>query len=396
MREITLSLYDRGEGTNVAIQPLLDEFERKHHIHVNLKLYGWAESWAKLVEIALYGHGPDLSELGTTGVLDFVRMNALINFSPAELNIIGSEKDFFLINWRSSVVPGPSGDAPIVWAMPWTADIRLIFYDRKLVERAKIETATGFQNIDAIDETIGKLRDFSELPIAFSTLNTQINLHNLASWIWDAGGDLMAPDGKQVAFDSEKALRGIHSFFRLGRFLPAEYHKTDQFESERLFLSGKAAILCSGYWIIRDAPNDPTVLENIGIAAMPGASFVGGTNLAIWKHSLDREGALLLLDFLVKESAEYKLFPLFGLPAHVPSWKKVQFMEEPYFTILRDALQNGRTFPVGELWGLVEKRLVDAIPAVWERVLASDQSDIDKILADTIVPLAQRLNMSFL
>jgi hypothetical protein len=111
---------------------------------------------------------------------------------------------------------------------------------------------------------------------------------------------------------------------------------------------------------------------------------------------MDREAALLLLDFLVKESAGYNLFPLFGLPAYVPSWKKVQFMEEPYFTILLDALQNGRTFPVGELWGLVEKRLIDAIPIVWEKVLVSGENDIDKILAETIVPLAQRLNISFL
>src|SRR5689334_7602114 len=396
MREIALSLYERGEATNRVIQPLLDDFERKHHIHVNLKLYDWAEGWSKLVEFALYGHGPDLSEVGSTGIMDFVRMNALNMFSPSELNAIGSENDFFSTNWRSGVVPNPSGGAPLAWAIPWTADVRLIFYHRKLLDQAQIETATGFQNLEAIDQTIGKLKKFSELPIVFSTLRTHLNLHILASWVWSTGGNFMAPDGKQVAFDSEKALHGMHSFFRLGRYLPAEYHKTSQFESEQLFLSGKATILCSGYWIIRDAPNDPTVLTNIGIAAMPGASFVGGTNLVIWKHSMDREAALLLLDFLIKESAGCNLFPLFGLPAYVPSWKKVQFMEEPYFTILLDALQNGRTFPVGELWGLVEKRLVDTIPVVWEKVLASNENDTDKILTETVVPLAQRLNISFL
>jgi multiple sugar transport system substrate-binding protein len=396
MREVTLSLYDRGGGDNLAIQPLLDAFEHKHRIHVNLQLYGWHESWAKQVETALYGHGPDISEVGSTGVLDFVRMNSVNSLSPSELNLIGSEKDFFPTNWRSGVVTGPSDDNPVAWAIPWTADLRLVFFRRELLEQAKVDPDAGFKDIETIDETIAKLSGVSELPLALTTLSTQVNLHNLASWLWDAGGDLMAPDGKSVAFDGEKALRGMHYFFRLGRYLPAELHKTNQDQTDQLFISGKAAAIFGGYWIGLHALSKPAPIADLGIAAMPGASFVGGTNLLIWKHAQEREGAILLLDFLVKHSAEHRLFPIFGLPAYIPAWEKVDFIRQPYSTILLDALQKGRTFPVGELWGLVEKRLVDAIPMVWEKVLASSENDVDKVLTDTIIPLAKRLNMSFL
>ena len=396
MREVTLSLYDRGGGDTLVIQPLLDAFEHKHRIHVNLQLYGWHESWAKQVETALYGHGPDISEVGSTGVLDFVRMNAVSNLSPSELHLIGSEKDFFPTNWRSGVVTSPPDDQPVAWAIPWTADLRLMFFRRELLERAKVDPAVGFKDIEIIDETIAKLSGVSELPLALTTLSTQVNLHNLASWLWDAGGDLMAPDGKSVAFDSESAMRGMHYFFRLGRYLPVELRKTDQNETDQLFISGKAAVLFGGYWVGLAALDEPAPLPDLGISAMPGASFVGGTNLLIWKHAKEREGTLLLLNFLIKQSAEHRLFPIFGLPAYIPAWEKVDFIRQPYSTILLDALQKGRTFPVGELWGLVEKRLVDTIPMIWEKVLASSENDVDKVLADTIVPLAKRLNMSFI
>ena len=134
--------------------------------------------------------------------------------------------------------------------------------------------------------------------------------------------------------------------------------------------------------------------DNLGMMAMPGASFVGGTHLLTWKHTRNREKTLALADFLVKRSAEYNIFPAYGLPAYVPGWDKVHFIAEPYFSTLLDALQKGRSFPSGQLWGLVEKRLVDAIPIVWEKVLNADEQDIDKILGETIVPLAERINMT--
>jgi hypothetical protein len=59
-----------------------------------------------------------------------------------------------------------------------------------------------------------------------------------------------------------------------------------------------------------------------------------------------------------------------------------------------DAMQNGRSFPDTRLWALAEKHLSETIPQIWDAVIANpDESD--KIVEETIAPLARRLRLTF-
>jgi ABC-type glycerol-3-phosphate transport system substrate-binding protein len=165
---------------------------------------------------------------------------------------------------------------------------------------------------------------------------------------------------------------------------------------DQLFLSGQAAAVFNGSWILGNPDFTSAVRSTLGLAPMPGASFVGGSHLVTWKHSVKKEAALALVNFLVKHSGKYGLFPTFGLPAFLPGWSTQRLVEEPYFAVFQQALQDGRSFPSSELWGLVEKRLVGVLPSIWEKVLNVNvnEPDIDGILAETIIPLARNLNLS--
>lgn len=398
MQQISLSIFNHGgkaQQQAMLMRSLLDAFEREQHIHVDVETIDWHKGWAKLVEMAIYGRGPDLSEVGSTWVMDLVRMNALKGLSVLEMAPIASGKDFVPANWNASIDSEATGEVPVVWGIPWSADVRLVFYRRDLLEQANIDPAHAFEHIDAFDQTLAKLKAHGhELPISLSTLRSHMNIHNLASWIWDSGGDFMMPDGKHVAFDDPKALRGMHYYFGLGQYIPADYRKIDDGEVDPFFLSGRAVTIFSGSWTIWEARASQAIYSKIGLAPMPGASFVGGSHLVVWKHSQKKEAALALLDFLVKRSTQHEMFPLFGLPAYLPDWSKSQFMEEPYFSVFHQALQTGRSFPSSELWGLVEKHLADIVPSIWEKVLDSNGQDVDSIVAEKVLPLARKLNAS--
>jgi multiple sugar transport system substrate-binding protein len=397
MQQITLSVFNRNaliEEQHVRLRSLLDTFEREQHIHVEVEFIDWQVGWSRLVEMAIYGRGPDLSEVGSTWVMDLVRMNALSSLSPLEMGRIGGEKDFVPANWNASITHSISGP-PIVWGVPWTADVRMIFYRRDLLEQAKIDPTNAFEHADLLDKTLAELRAHGqEVPVSLSTLRSHMNIHQMASWIWDSGGDFMSSDGKRVAFDDPQALRGMRYYFGLRQYIPAIHHKIFDHEVDQLFLSGQAGAIFSGIWVIAKARVSSNIFSKIGSAPMPGASFVGGSHLVVWKHSLKKEATLALLDFLVKRSTQHGIFPIFGLPAYLPDWGKTHFLEEPYFSAFYQGLQKGRSFPTSELWGLVEKRLADIVPSIWEKVLDSDKPDIDKILAETILPLAKNLNVS--
>jgi multiple sugar transport system substrate-binding protein len=399
MQQLRLSVFNYGNQANqqtVLMRSLLDTFEHEQHIHVDLEVLDWSVALARLVEIAIYGRGPDVSQVGSTWVMDLAGMNALQSLSPLEMKPIGSEKDFVPANWNVCTTPSSTKGVPVVWAIPWSADVRMVFYRRDFLEQAKIDPTCAFEHIDAVDQTLAKLKTYGhELPVSLSTLRSYNSIYHMASWVWDSGGDFMTPDGKHVAFGDPRALRGMSYYFGLGQYIPiAQHQKILDHEADRLFISGQAGAVFSGPWILGELCKNPAVNATVGVAPMPGASFVGGSHMVIWKHSQKKEAALALLDFLVKRSMQHGMFPLFNFPAYLRDWNATRFLEEPYFSAFRNTLQKGRSFPASKLWVLVEKHLADVVPPIWEKILNANHPDIGKILAETIVPLAQQLDMS--
>jgi multiple sugar transport system substrate-binding protein len=394
MQEIELTIFDRGDR-GALIQPLLDEFERSYKIHVKLELLNWEAGWSKLLEVALYGHGPDLSEVGSTWVMDFVRMNAASPLSPAEVIRLGNEHDFFPMNWRSGIVPAKDGEAQVTWAIPWTSDLRLAYYRQDLFEKAGLDPVHVLEHVHELPQAIEALKAKGfELPLALSTQRSRINLHLMASWIWDMGGDFLTPDGNRVALDTPAALHGMRHYFELGKYIPEARRKMEDVEADQLFIAGDAAMVFSGWWILPHPQTAPAIRANIRITAMPGASFVGGTHMLLWKHSRKRDYAFLLAEFMAKYAAQHKIFPTYSLPAYIPGWDKIQFLNEPQREAVLAALKNGHSFPIGQLWGLVEKRLTDAMPIIWERIFEKGPDAVEQTLAETIVPLARRINIT--
>lgn len=390
MEELTFSVFDHGPGSIASMQELLKKFEQQEGIRVRLEVLGWDVGWPRMVEVALYQHGPDVSQIGNTWVMDFVHMNALEPFSAEEINTITDGMRFFEPSWNSCVTA--TDNQRQVWAIPWSGDVRVMYYRRDLLAQAGIDESTAFENAESIENTLKSLKQNGvNTPLAIQTLFSRISVHNLASWVWGAGGDFLSPDSKHVLFHQEPALSGIQSYFRLGKYLGPNPLRDDG-QADEEFWSGRAAMTLSGYWVMRDPRMPETVQANMRLTQLPGVSFVGGHNLVVWKHSRHRKAAIRLLKFLGSQAAEPFIYPNFGLPLRESGWTASPF-DSPNFGIFRSALHAGRSFPTGRLWGLVEKRLAELMPVLWQEVLQNPQQ-ADSIIKTQIGNIANRLEMA--
>src|SRR5512143_1870538 len=104
------------------IQPILNEFEAKYHIHVKVRLSAWDTAWSELVKVALYNDGPDLSEVGSTWLGDLISMSALHAFEAEEINQLGKAGHFLPAAWQGCQL----FDQPEVWAIPWLVGARFV------------------------------------------------------------------------------------------------------------------------------------------------------------------------------------------------------------------------------------------------------------------------------
>ena len=393
MEEVSFSVFDHGADAIAHLRTLLADFEQKQRVHVRLTVLPFEGAWSTMVRMALYMDGPDISAVGTSWVGDFVRMDALHSFTETEVRLLGNAESFLPASWQSAVLSDERGST--VWAMPWLADARIVCYRRDVLEQAGIDATTAFQSPEQFESALQQLQAAGvALPLVIPTKSSQLAVHNLASYIWQAGGSFLDPYDGTLAFDRPEALTGMQHYFRLGRYLAAEARGCDETHSDDIFSAGRAAITFGGHWLLQDPRIEPQLHANLGVAPLLGVPFVGGYHLVIWCFKRKSPTVLKLVEFLAGRQAPQSIYPAFGLPARREILEQAPGLQVPPFTAYAPMLQNGRSFPSARMWGLIEKNLVDVLPAIWTDMLASDEPDLTAILDRYIAPLAHRLRLT--
>ena len=396
MEEIELSIMLHGADPAGDLQSLLDQFGARHRCRVRVKVLSWETGWAELVKVALYRHGPDVSEVGTGWVSNLVVMNALRPFERSELNAIGGPSAFLDSAWRSGRVVGDKQP----WAVPWLADTRVIYYRRDLLAKVQIDEQTAFQSPQQLEQTLERLQaSGTASPWVVTTQYARNTLHNVASWIWGAGGDFISADGKRTLFDQAESRAGIRAYFGLHRYLSPAARNLSILQSESLYQQGEAAVTISGPWLVlRDVKEQPVAAEvtaNTGATLPPGVPWVGGSNLVIWKHSLHEKLAVELVRFLTSQPVQHSYSQRVGLlPVRLDVLNSSPFADHPLYRVMGEGAKTGRSFPSFSAWGLVEDCLTAELTNLWAKVLADPQLDLDAAINERLGPLARGLGLT--
>lgn len=385
METITFSIFEPA-GYRTYIQSLAEKFEQEKHIHVEIEEVEWADGWKRLVDSALYGRGPDVSDIGNTWVIDLANMNVLRPFSDVEIQKIMAGKEYFQPCIAGSKANGAT------WSIPFIGDARVVFYRKSMLAQAGVAEENAFQTIDAFEKTLLQLKNNgAKTALSLPTQSAAVNLQSLASWIWHCGGDLFSQDGKELIFDKPEALNGIKAYFRLGNYIGED--RLNQPQAEQLFRDGNAAVHISGHWLFKGKLAEG-LIQDVGVAPTLNFqdTFVGAEHLVVWKHSRRAQAALEFVEFVCNKQSNPFLFPHFGLPPYEEAWQKAPF-NNPEYAVQHGCLQAGRSYPNSTLRALVEKRLVTLLPTIWDQVL-QNPSQADLIVEKEIKNLAKRLRLT--
>jgi len=393
MVKLELSIFDHREKTSSHVQELLIEFEKKERVKVELEVIPWQGAWERMVNVALYGEGFDVSEVGSTWVGDFVKMDALSQFTPGDLNLVGNENDFAPGCWSSGVTRTPDGSQQI-WSIPWSADTRVIYYRSDLLEKAGVQESSAFSTLENFENTLVVLRKSGiDVPFTMPMKRSRQQIHILCSFVWKAGGEFISPSGRKIIFNEPAARKGMKEYFSLGKHLAPQARKMEEGESEDTFIDGKTAVTISGTWVMSRSFS-PKIRPFIKTAMLPGIPWVGGSNFVVWKNARYSREAIRLIKFLTNSENSDKILPDLGLPTRLKSLDAPLYKTDPHWKVMRQAVLSGRAFSTEQLWGLIETRLTDLLPIIWEQVLAEPETNVDEILDQYIPGLARRLSMT--
>lgn len=389
MVEIEFSIMIHKPEEADTIRPLLGVFERQYHIKVHLVPILWAggTGWMEIANMAIHQHGVDVSEIGTTWVGSLAGMGALRPFEQTEIDQLGGPQAYFDVLWKSGILIGDER----VWSIPWLSHPLVLYYRHDWLSQMGIGQPQLAFDAERFFSTLDQfVKNGLSHPFVLEMNGTSM-LHEAAIWVWQAGGDFLSADGRQVLFNQPAALEGLEKYYSLRRYLAITKFNDVYHDAVEVFMGHNAACIIAGPWMALNLDRRGSQLP-FSMVRAPGITHVGGSSLVMWQHTRLPEAAFTLIKFLSERATQAQASPhAFVLPSRRQAIRDL-VINDPYYQVYLDTLLIGRTYPVTRQWGFIEQKLVIAFESIWERLITNPFGDIKDILCRQLDPLARRLN----
>ncbi len=316
---VRLWIMPNGPKPKEDMDALLKPFTEKTGVKVDTEVVGWDVQFDRIRNAAVSGEAPDVTQAGTTQVPFFA---ALGGFEDINKNTedVGGEAAYPKGVWQTTQVVGRDG----TWALPWFTEARAIYYRKDALKKAGVDEATAFTDWDAFRATLEKVKPVKEIggepiqPFGSPGKKAFDLVHHVMPFVWDAGGAELTEDDKKSAIASPEAETGVKFVADL---LTAGLYDKSQLERdgtrvENQFKGGRLAVWIGGPWVlgsVKRADDEnwvPVARKNVGIAPMPsgpvgeGFTFVGGSNLMMFKSSKNKDAAWALMKYLSQDQIQ--------------------------------------------------------------------------------------------
>jgi multiple sugar transport system substrate-binding protein len=367
--QLRLWVMNNGPDPVNDTEEIVRPFERETGIDVKVQLVGWDVQFDRIRNAAVSGEGPDVTQAGTTQVPFFAALDGFEDVS-GRVGDIGGEDAYAEGIWQTTQVQGRDG----TFAVPWFTEARAVYYRKDLLEKAGVDPETAFTDWDAFRATLQKLKDSGAVDnketYAFGTPGKQAFdlVHHVMPFVWDAGGAELSEDATTSTIASPEAQEGVRFVADLlpaGLYDPTALEK-DGTQVEESFKGGRLAVWIGGPWVLPTVEREdddawaPEARANVGVAPMPAGpsgeayTFVGGSNLMMFKNSENKDEAWQLMEFLSRDKTQTAYADLMGMfPARLDPQEQAGQKDANYGAFY-EAIQDGRTYAPIPQWGQVE------------------------------------------
>lgn len=377
--EIKLNVWAMG-NEGILIRNMADRFEALYpNVSIITQSIPWSAAHEKLVTGVIGDMAPDVCQLGTTWMAEFQAMNAL---EPLDSRLQQSSMikvdDFFASALSSTFL------AEKRFGLPWYVDTRVFFY------RTDVLTAAGFSEfpktwveLKALAKAIMQNKERNGEPgFAFSlpTNDWQIFL----MFFWQAGGRIFPEEQTTTLLTAQPAIETLdylRSFFSENMASLSSGRDMDLLTA---FETGFFPLFVAGPWMVSSLDTSkPQLSGNWTTAPMPanktGASFIGGSNLVMFKSCKNKEWAWKFMEFMLtaeNQTAWYGFSK--NLPAVRAAWDAPILAENIHLKAFRQQLETAISPPTIAEWEQIANAISDGIePAMHGNRTASEAlSDI--------------------
>jgi multiple sugar transport system substrate-binding protein len=237
-------------------------------------------------------------------------------------------------------------------------------------------------------------------------------VHNVMPFVWGAGGAELNDDATRSAINTPEAQQGVEFFADLvaDGLSDRSMLERDGTQVENQFKGGRLGVWIGGVWVLPSAARKDddnwvdAARRNVAVAPMPKGpsgeafTFVGGSNLMLFKNSKHKEAAWALIEYLSQDRVQSDYAALMGMfPSRLEA-QKARAQESPQQAAFFEAIQAGRSYAAIPQWGQIENAYKtrfgtildmaagqggDYSPAAIRRQLDDAAAEADNLLAQS-------------
>lgn len=335
-------------------------------VKVKVTAIPWDSAHDKFTTAITANKTPDVAMVGTTWMGEFAGLDAL---DPTPPSI--DKSAFFPGAQKTTEVQGTS------FGVPWYVETRVVFYRTDLAKKAGFDTApTDWPGLKSMAKAM-QTKAGAKWGIGLQAGGTG-SWQSVMPFAWSNSAELTKDKGYN--FDSPEMLEAVkyyQSYFTDGianKAAPA----TPTTEPD--FASGKVPMFISGPWMM-------SAVEKVGgdgfknkydVAKIPAkkesSSFVGGSNLAVFKNTANRDASWKFVKYLSDPKVQVKWYGMStDLPSVQSAWEDPVLAGDKKLSVFGEQLKTAKAPPTF---------------ATWEQVVTSFDTEMEKVTKTGADPAA--------
>jgi len=374
----TITVWALG-GEGEKLPALAKEFEAENPgVKVNVTGFPFDAAHDKLATAITAGTTPDVSQIGTTWMGEFATQ--ALDPTPAVID----KSAFFEGAQKTTEVGGTS------YGVPWYVETRLVYYRKDLAAKAGFTTLptdwAGLKSMAKAMQTKAGAKFGIDLQAG-----GQGSWQTILPFAWSNGAEVATADQKKYTFDTPQtteAAKYYQSYFteKIAAKEPVKDSRAPN------FVNGSVPMFISGPWEMGgiDKLGGPGFKDKYGVMEMPkqksATSFVGGSDLVVFKKSKNRDSAWKFVQWLSDPKTQVKFFALStDLPSVKSAWTDPSLTADAKLAVFGKQLEDALAPPATVTWEQVAAEFDKAMEQVCKQgldpatALKSVQSKADSI-----------------
>ncbi|MCR5776121.1 MAG: sugar ABC transporter substrate-binding protein [Lachnospiraceae bacterium] len=240
--KITINIWDSNQQE--GLQKIADDWTATSGVKVNIEVIDWDNYWTLLEAGASGGEMPDVFWMHSNTAQMYMENNILLDLTDyiaADANV--TEDKYYDGVWKLYSSGGKQ------YALPKDHDTIALLYNKAIFDKYGVEYPTDSWTWEDMYEAAKKITEGSNGEVYGMAMDTSNNQDGWYNVVYDYGAQVITDDHKGTTIGSAEGKAGMEMVRKL-LTEGAPQSVVAETGTDSLFMSGKAAMITQGSWMI--------------------------------------------------------------------------------------------------------------------------------------------------